>query len=113
MHEYSIVQALFEQIEDAVRAHGATSVRRVRIRIGELAGVEVELLRTAYDTFRAKTVCEDAPLDIETVAARWICPGAHGDIARGRALVCPSCGRPARLASGDEIVLEQLELEVA
>ena len=48
----------------------------------------------------------------KTVAARWTCPAGHGDIARGRRLRCPPCARPARLAAGDEIVLDQLELEV-
>ncbi len=112
MHEYSIVQALFDQIDAAAQARGALSVRRVKIRIGELAGVEPTLLRTAYDTYRVRTICEDAPLEVERVEARWICPGGHGDIARGRPLTCPACGRPARLTAGDEIVLEQLDLEV-
>ncbi|MGE5245917.1 MAG: hydrogenase maturation nickel metallochaperone HypA [Betaproteobacteria bacterium] len=112
MHEYSIVQALFDQIGAVVRTRGAVAVTRVRVRIGELAGVEPVLLRTAYDTYRVRTICEDAPLEVHSVAARWICPDGHGDLARGRALVCPTCGRPARLMAGDEIVLEQLELEV-
>ena len=112
MHEYSIVQSLFDQIRDVARARGAVAVRRVNVQIGEIAGVEVELLRTAYDLFRVRTICENAPLHVEAVAARWTCPDGHGDIDRGRALVCPSCSRPARLAAGDEIVLQQLELEV-
>ena len=112
MHEYSIVQALFDRIRDAARARGAVAVRRVTVQIGEIAGVEVELLRTAYELFRVRTICQDAPLEIEAVAVRWTCPEGHGDIDRGRALVCPSCARPARLAAGDEIVLSQLELEV-
>ena len=112
MHEYSIVQALFDQIRATARARGAVAVRRVTIQIGEIAGVEVELLRTAYDLFRVRTICEHAPLEVETVAARWTCPRGHGDIDRGRALVCPRCAGPARLAAGDEIVLRQIELEV-
>ena len=112
MHEYSIVQSLFDQIRDVARANGAVAVRRVKVRIGEIAGVEVELLRTAYDLFRVRTICENAPLDIEGVAARWTCPDGHGDINRGCALVCASCSRPARLETGDEIVLQQIELEV-
>lgn len=112
MHEYSIVQSLFDQIGDAARARGATAVRRVRVQIGEIAGVDVELLRTAYDLFRVHTFCDSAPIDIDTVPARWACPDGHGEIARGRPLVCPSCARPARLSAGDEIVLSQLELEV-
>ncbi len=112
MHEYSIVQALFDQIGDAARSRGAVAVRRVRVQIGEIAGVDVELLRTAYDLFRVRTLCDAAPIDIESVAARWTCPDGHGDIERGCPLVCPSCARPARLAAGDEIILTQLELEV-
>ncbi len=112
MHEYSIVQALFDQIERTARSRGATAVHRVRVRIGEVAGVEVALLRTAYDVYRVRTICEHAPLDVESVAARWICPEGHAEIRRGEPLVCPTCGRPARLAAGDEIVLERVELEV-
>jgi hydrogenase nickel incorporation protein HypA/HybF len=112
MHEYSIVQSLFDQIQAAARARGAVAVRRVKLRIGEIAGVDTELLRTAYELFSVRTICEHAPLDIEAVAARWTCPAGHGDIETGRALVCRACAQPARLAAGDEIVLQQLELEV-
>ena len=68
MHEYSLIQAMFDQIGDAVRAHRALAVRRVHVRIGRLAGVEPELFRTAYDVFRMKTFCNDAPLVIEDAA---------------------------------------------
>ncbi len=65
MHEYSLVQAMFDQIGAVVRAQGALSVKRVRVSIGPLAGVEPELFRTAYDVFRVKTFCAEAPLVIE------------------------------------------------
>lgn len=112
MHEYSIVQAMFDQIEAQARERHAVAVKRVCVRIGHAAGVDVPLLRTAYETFRVKTICEDAPLDVDEVPERWTCPAGHGDIPRGRRLTCDTCGRPARMASGDEIVLERLELEV-
>ena len=113
MHEYSLIQSMFDQIHETVRAHHAQAVRRVKVRIGQSAGVEIELFRTAYDTFRAGTLCADAPMDIEEVPVRWECPEGHGDIVPGLALRCPVCGGPARLTSGDEIILERLELEVA
>jgi hydrogenase nickel incorporation protein HypA/HybF len=68
MHEYSLVQAMFDQIGDAVRANHALAVRRVHVRIGRYAGVEPELFRTAYDVFRVRTFCADAPLEIEDAA---------------------------------------------
>jgi hydrogenase nickel incorporation protein HypA/HybF len=113
MHEYSIVQAMFDRIEAKARERHALSVRRVRVSIGRVAGVDVGLLRTAFDTFKVRTLCEAAPLDIEEVPERWACPSGHGDIEPGRRLACDICGRPARLVAGDDIVLEQIELEVA
>ena len=83
MHEYSIVQALIERVEELARDRKATAVRGVLVSIGELAGVEPELLATAYDTFRERTVCDGAPLTILPVAARWDCPPLPaGDPAR-------------------------------
>jgi len=112
MDEYSIVQAMFGQIETRAAERHALSVHRVRVRIGRAAGVDVDLLRTAYDTFKVHTLCDRAPLDVDEVAERWACPSGHGDIVPGRRLTCQVCGRPAQLIAGDEIVLEQLELEV-
>jgi hydrogenase nickel incorporation protein HypA/HybF len=113
MHEYSIVQALLERVEQEARAYGASRVHRVRVAIGELAGVEVDLLQTAYDTVRRRTVCDGAPLEIRRVEARWECGRCRTAIAKGMPLRCAGCGLPARLASGDEILLDQIELEAA
>lgn len=113
MHEYSIVQALVERVGAEARARRAVAVHRLSIRVGELSGVDVELLTTAYATFRERTMCEGAPLDVQTIAARWECPGCSRAIPRGERLTCPACALPARLAEGDEIMLDQIELEVA
>jgi len=112
VHEYSIVQALMERVETEAAAHGAVAVDRVIVRIGELSGVEVGLLHTAYMTFRERTLCEHAPLEIFEVRAEWSCRSCGDPIARGGALRCASCGGPARLRQGDEILLERIEMEV-
>ena len=107
------MQALLERVDREVARRGATRVHGVRVCIGELAGVEIELLRTAYDTIRRGTPCEEAPLEISSVEARWECPRCATAMVRGRALQCGTCGAAARLASGDEIVLDRIEMEVA
>lgn len=113
MHEYSIVQALLERVDQEVRARGAARVHRVQLCIGELAGVEVELLRTAFDTIRCGTACAQAELDVRRSDARWECPRCAVLIPHGAPLQCPHCHTAARLAAGDEIMLDRLELEVA
>ena len=81
MHEYSLVQAMFDQIGEIVRTTSALSVRRVRVRIGPLAGVDPDLFRTAYDVYRIRTFCAEAPLEIAD-------------------------------AAGEELLLDQIDLEV-
>lgn len=112
MHEYSIVQALMRRVESEARARNATSVGRIRVALGELSGVDPELLSKAYEVFRERTLCHAAGMEIRTVPARWVCPSCGLALMQGEILRCPSCQTPARLASGDEIVLEQIEMEV-
>jgi hydrogenase nickel insertion protein HypA len=112
VHEYSIVQALLARVEEKARAHRATAVHRLSVRIGELSGVEPQLLASAYEAFRERTVCDGADLAIESVPARWACTACGTVIARGAILTCADCGSPARLAEGDEIVLARIEMEV-
>lgn len=113
MHEYSIIQALLERVEQEAARQGASCVRRLEISIGELAGVETDLLALAFDTFRQKTVCDGAALEIQSIPARWSCPGCGMPFIRGEVLRCIDCDRPARLSQGDEIVLQRIEMEVA
>ena len=113
MHEYSIVSALLERVTSEAKANRASRVHRVNVRIGELAGVDVELLETAYAVFREKTICDGAELVIQRVAADWRCPRCDVCIVRGQPLRCSSCDMPARLVAGDEIFLDRIEMETS
>lgn len=112
MHEYSIVQALLARVEAEAEARGAHSVHHLRVQIGEMSGVEAPLLKTAYETFRERSICEGAEMEIVPVAATWSCPDCGESVQRGALLRCAACGIPARLVAGDEIVLERIEMEV-
>lgn len=113
MHEYSIVGAMIERIEAEARQRSALAVRRVRVSVGELSGVDPDLLASAYQVFRAGSVCQNAELAIERVPAQWRCTGCGAiGTPQGR-LRCPACGGAPTLAQGDEIILRQIEMEVA
>jgi len=112
MHEYSIVQALYDSVVMQAAKQGATGVHAVHLKIGELSGVDVGLLDTAWKTFRVRTICERAPMKVELVRPRWTCASCGGDETRGAVLRCRTCGGAMRLAEGDEIVLERIVMEV-
>jgi hydrogenase nickel incorporation protein HypA/HybF len=113
MHEYSLVQALLERVEQEARARGATAVHRLSVRIGELAGVERDLFESAYEMCREGTICAGAELDVRPVGVSWVCSSCGRAVAPGEVLTCPDCRSPARLQEGDEIVLDRIEMEVA
>lgn len=118
MHELSLAQALLEQVQVAAREHGNPRVERVRVRIGEFAGVEPEALRFAFATLRDDYGCAAAELAIEHVRARLRCPacgrerevrGADGALAVDRA--CGQCGGAAELILGRELELTAIDVE--
>ena len=120
MHEYSIVQSLVDAVERSVGDRqsclsGQTrlSVLQVSVRIGELSGVDTELLATAFEVFRAGTICERATMTIDRPPVRWACPKCDAEIPRGQPLRCGACDEPAHLTSGDEIILQRIEMEAA
>jgi hydrogenase nickel incorporation protein HypA/HybF len=112
MHEYSLVQALLQRVEEEARSRRASAVHRVTVRIGPLAGVERDLFATAYEFCRPGTLCDGAELVITGEDVMWRCAACGARIPAGSTLACPACGWPARLEGGDALVLERIELEV-
>jgi hydrogenase nickel incorporation protein HypA/HybF len=112
MHEYALVQALLERVEREAVAYDAAAVHRLTVRIGPLAGVDRDLFAEAYRHCRPGTRCAAAELVLATEDVVWRCGACGSSIPAGEALVCGACGFPARLAGGDALVLERIELEV-
>jgi hydrogenase nickel insertion protein HypA len=111
MHEYSVVSALVQRVEQEAHARRATAVTRLHVRVGALAGVCPELLASAFTLCR-EGLLADAALEIETAEAAWACPRCAAAVPAGAILRCPACAVPARLVSGDELLLERIEMEV-
>jgi hydrogenase nickel incorporation protein HypA/HybF len=111
MHEYSLVRAMVDRVEHEARVRSATSITRLAVRIGALSGVEPRLFASAFTLCR-EGILADAELDIRRSEAAWACPECAADIPAGAVLRCPACDAPARMVTGDEILLEQIEMEV-
>lgn len=112
MHELSVCLSLLQQLESIARQHEAASIDQVFLKVGPLSGVEPELLRKAYPLAVAGTVAEGAELFIEYGEVVVTCTecGAESPAQPNR-LLCAACGDyRTRLISGDEMILERVEL---
>ncbi len=112
MHEYSLVLSLIERVEQEMKTHAATAAHRVTVSVGELSGVESELLATAFEIAREDSSLKSTELVVRSVSARWQCPVCSRDIDSKSTLNCEPCGSPAQLTEGGEILFESVELEV-
>jgi hydrogenase nickel incorporation protein HypA/HybF len=111
MHELAICQALLVQVEGIAREHAAT-VRRVRVSVGPLSGVDPGLLERAYPLACAGTVAEGSELALESAPVRVRCRGCGVEsAASANRLLCAACGGwQTDLLSGDELLLLNVEL---
>ena len=113
MHEYGIVQTLIQRATQEAAVRHATRVDRLTVSIGELSGVEPDLLVLAWETFREQAaILSAAELILETVPAKWVCPRCEAPIGEGTLLRCADCNQPGRLEQGDGLVLQRIEMEI-
>ena len=112
MHEYSIARALIDRAEQEASRNRATSVAVLYLAIGREAGLEVDLLRTAFELASPGTRCAGARLEIRQVSPLWRCRACEGELPTTGPRRCARCGSAARLAQGGDLILERLELEV-
>ena len=106
MHELSVAQELMRLCQQ--RLPPGQSLATVRIAVGELASIEPDLLRFAWQAVVAGTRHAEAGLDVVWHAARQSC-GACGDVAERQPgswlRLCPRCQQPLQVIGGDELDL--------
>ena len=112
MHELSIATAIVEQAGEVARAHHATAVSAVTVRVGELSGVVPDALTFAFDVARDGTALATADLVDEAVPALAHCGPCGEEFTVGVPpfFWCPRCDRPAQgLSSGRELEITGIE----
>jgi hydrogenase nickel incorporation protein HypA/HybF len=112
VHELSLCQNLIDHLNGLVRKHGAIPVARLEVEVGELAGVEPQLLEDAFSMARLGTVAEHAELITRRVAPRVRCRQCNAEAnTPPNNLSCPSCGSLATdLVQGQALILARVEL---
>ncbi|MDO8455223.1 MAG: hydrogenase/urease nickel incorporation protein HypA [Sulfurimonas sp.] len=113
MHEYSIVQSLIDACEENAKANDATKVTKVVVKIGVMSGVEPELLKTAFDTFKEQTICDNAEFIMNIQPVIVSCKSCLAESTLEKLeYCCPKCkSAELEIVDGEDMYLMQLELE--
>lgn len=73
MHELSLAEGIIDIVERTAKANNVHRVKKVRIAVGELAGVDIESLVFAWLSVRRGGCADQAELVIERPAGRAWC----------------------------------------
>jgi len=115
MHELGIA-AEAHRLARANLPDAALRLARVWLAVGELSGVDPELLRYAWEAVTAEGPDAGCALEIDWRAACQVCDACDASAERpaGSWLrECPRCSRPLRIDGGQELDLVRLEAEPA
>jgi hydrogenase nickel incorporation protein HypA/HybF len=105
VHELSFARAIVDSVE---RHAAGQPVRVVSLRVGALRQVVPASLEFYVELVGRGTVCEGARVELEVVPARLACCGGEWEPPGFR---CPSCGGGGQIVSGDEFLVESIEVE--
>lgn len=113
MHEFSIVRSLLDLCEKNAAEHDARAVTKVSVKIGVLSGVEPELLKTAFETFKEGTICHGALFDMLVQPVTVACKKCDWEGSLPENLFhCPACeSEEITVTDGEEMYLMSLEME--
>lgn len=113
MHEYSIVQSLLDQCEEHAKVNNAKKITKVVLKIGILSGIEIDLLQTAFDTFKEETICHEANLIINLQKIVVECNECNEtSTLEKHEFLCPKCNSNNLIVvDGEDMYLMSLEME--
>jgi hydrogenase nickel incorporation protein HypA/HybF len=100
-------------VDAEVRRRPGVRPLKVGVRVGELAGLDPDALRFAFEALTIDTPLAGLELDIEYRASRSRCRDcSHEFEVRNFELLCPACGSlSTERISGDELEFAYLEIE--
>lgn len=113
MHELGIAQSVLEAVSAEAARHPGAKPIKVAMRIGELAAVDPEALRFAFEALTIETELEGLQLEIETCPRRHLCLDCGTEfVVKDFEFHCTHCASTrSQSISGDQLELAFLEFE--
>jgi len=112
MHELGIATSILEVVEKEADRHPGVRFEKVGLRVGDLAGVDIDSLTFGWECITKDTSWEHLQLEIERVPRRNRCDkcGHIYEVHDFTELECPRCNAfPTFNLGGDELEIAYIE----
>src|SRR5689334_15027628 len=113
MHELSIAQSIAEAVAERATACNATSVKNIRLRIGEASGIVIDSMTFCFEMIASlEPMLANAQLLIETTPHRAHCQHCAQEFTVINHIAqCPTCQQwTNEITSGTELQIIDLEI---
>lgn len=113
MHEMGIANSILEAVQAEAARYPGSSLRKVGLRIGELAALDPGALQFCFEALTRETDLELLQLEIQICPRRHRCLscGAEFDV-KAYDSECPRCGSmQSECIGGEELELAYVEVE--
>lgn len=113
MHELGIASSILECVQKESRRHDGVRITKVGVKIGELAGVDVDALQFGFECIVKDTEWDGLVLEVESIPRVQRCPKCgHEFRMEEYDPECPMCGEFAtKCVSGEELDIAFMEVE--
>ncbi len=113
MHEMSLCECVLQVLQENALSQHFSKVKTVWLKIGALAGVELEAMRFCFDAVTRDTLADHASLEIiEVPGQAWCMRCARVVSVEQRFDACPDCGSyELQVTGGTEMKIHELEVD--
>jgi hydrogenase nickel incorporation protein HypA/HybF len=113
MHELGIASSILESVQKEARKHPGLRITKVGVKIGELAGVDVDALQFGFECIVKETEWEGLLLAVESIPRMQRCPKCRHEFRMTDFdPQCPTCGEFAtQCISGEELDIAYMEVD--
>ena len=116
MHEGDFIQAVVDHVLKTLEKHPFGTVRKIRLRTGEMLHIVAESVQFYYDLLTEGTNAANAKIEVKQVAVRISCQacGYEGTVEDHHLLICPDClNQTVKLLAGKDFEIAGIEIETS
>ena len=113
MHETAIAQDIITIVEETLKNHPESTLKTVRVSIGEMVAIVPDLLQHAYESLIDDTRLAGSRLDIDIIEISAVCMSCKKAIGlKEFEFLCPFCqSSEIEIKTGNEFYVKELCVE--